>query len=550
MSQSTFDQTGVQTAGSQAKAEASGASDGLLKTLDRGVKLHTAGDRSGAERLYRQVLEADPHQADALHLLGLVEYEKRNLQRSIDLILQAIAISPGQAAFYMDLGSAYRSLGNLRLAAESCIQSLRLNPQSAEAYVNLGNVFKDGQQLDDAVTCYRQAIALKPALIGAHENLGNALRRMCSFEDALLSYRKAYELDPDRPSTHYNLAALLNDTGNLDEAQAHCERCLELDIDLPDRVLFLQSMIELVRGNFAAGWEKYEHRWGSPDHNTPNRSYAQPLWQGERLSQGSLFIWGEQGIGDEIMFAGLLPDVIRTGNRCILECDSRLLPLFGRSFPGIQIVARPTDEASLDFAAHIPAGSLPRLFRSSNAAFQATSSPYLLADPAQRQALRARYGDGRPVIGLAWKTKSKKSGHLRSIDLAMLAPLFAEGNSRVVNLQYGDHEGLADEAKAAGLPLLVDRNVDQLSDMDIFAAQIAAMDLVVTIDNSTAHLAGALGVPAWLLLPAVPDWRWQLNREDSPWYPSMRIFRQQNTSKWTPVIDRVHLALREWMLRR
>lgn len=511
--------------------------------LQRAVRLHTAGDRVQAECLYRQILLAEPRQPDALHLLGLIEFDKRNLQAAIDLMQKAIDIHPGQPAFYMDLGTAFRALGNSRRAAESYIQSIRLNPQSAEAYVNLGNVFKDGEQLDDAVTCYRQAIALKPALIGAHENLGNALRKLCRFQDALDSYRNALELDPQRPSTHYNLASIMGDVGLLDEAIVHCNRCLELRFDSPDRVIFLHGLIELARGNFGPGWDHYEHRWGSPDHDTPKRNYAQPLWQGESLPHGNLLIWGEQGIGDEIMFAGLLPDVLRTGNPCILECDSRLAPLFERSFPGVDVVCRPTEESSLNFAAHLPSGSLPRLFRPTHAAFQATTSPFLIPNPAQKQALRARYSNGRPLIGLAWKTRSKKSGHLRSIGLAAFAPTFSSGALQVVNLQYGDFNELAAEAQAAQLPLLIDRQVDQLSNMDLFAAQIAAMDLVITIDNSTAHLAGALGVPVWLLLPRVPDWRWQLNREDCPWYPSMRIFRQQQVSEWSPVLERVGSAL-------
>lgn len=313
--------------------------------LKRGVKLQIAGERSAAERLYRQVLEADPHRADALHLLGLVEYENGNFQRSIDLIQQAISIDSGRASFYMDLGTAFRALGQLRQAAESYIQSLRLNPRCAEAYVNLGNAFKDGQQFDDALGCYRQAIALKPGLIGAHQNLGNALRLMGRHEEALAAYRKAFDLDPGRAATHYNLASLMNDLGALDEALDHCRKALELGIDSPDQVLFLQGLIELVRGDLAVGWEHYERRWGSPDHDTPRRTYAQPQWTGGKLPHGNLFVWGEQGIGDEIMFAGLLPDVLRTGNRCILECDRRLQPLFGRSFPGILVVGQRTKDA-------------------------------------------------------------------------------------------------------------------------------------------------------------------------------------------------------------
>jgi len=540
-----LEQAGTQATAAPPQAETSNAS-ALQTTLQRALKLHTAGDRRAAEWLYRQVLELDPNHSDALHLLGLVEYQNQNFQTAAELIQRAIEINSTQAAFFMDLGSVYRSLGNLRKAAEYYIEAIRLNPQSAEAYVNLGNVFQDGQQFDDAVACFRRAIDLKPGLIGAYENLGNALRKMCRFADSLVAHRKALELNPNRPSTYYNLALLMTDLGKYDDALVYFTRCLELKIDFPDRVLFLQGLIELLLGKLVAGWALYERRWGNPDHDTPRRNYAQPLWAGEKLSRGDLFIWGEQGIGDEVMFTGLLPDVLRTGNRCVLECDPRLRPLFARSFPAITVVSRPADERMIDIGAHIPAGSLPRLFRSTHAAFRTTQFSYLVPDPVQRQVLRNHYYDGRPLIGLAWKTKSKRSAHLRSIDLRAFTPYFSNGDFQVANLQYGDPEELAAEARDAGLSLRIDRNVDQFSDLDIFASQIAAMDLVISIDNSTAHLSGALGVPVFLLLPFAPDWRWQLNREDSPWYPSMRIFRQEALLEWKPVLDRVHDALQQF----
>jgi hypothetical protein len=256
-----------------------------------------------------------------------------------------------------------------------------------------------------------------------------------------------------------------------------------------------------------------------------------------------LLIWGEQGVGDEIMFAGLIPDVIRTGNRCILDCDARLKPLFSRSFPGIAVVSGYQPDSEPEISAHLPSGSLPGLFRATSAAFATTTSPYLIADPDERDRFRARYADGRRLVGLAWHTNNRKTGRHRSIDLSLLAPLLARPDIRWVSLQYGVHDAVADQAAAARTPILIDRSVDQLSDIDVFAAQVAAMDLVVTIDNSTAHLAGGLGVPTWLLLPFAPDWRWLQAREDSPWYPAMRLFRQTKPGDWQPVVRSVDSAL-------
>jgi hypothetical protein len=208
-------------------------------------------------------------------------------------------------------------------------------------------------------------------------------------------------------------------------------------------------------------------------------------------------------------------------------------------------------EMGLEISAHLPCGSLPRLFRGSAEAFGSTTSPYLFADPVERDEFRARYGDGRLRVGLAWYTRNKTTGKERSIDLATLDPLFSEPDVsqpgvQWISLQYGDHEAL--EREVAGRPIFVDRTVDQFAGhqftgIDRFAAQIAAMDLVITIDNSTAHLAGALGIPTWVLLPFAPDWRWMLDRDDSPWYPTMRLFRQPKPGDWQPVVRSILKAL-------
>jgi ADP-heptose:LPS heptosyltransferase len=222
-----------------------------------------------------------------------------------------------------------------------------------------------------------------------------------------------------------------------------------------------------------------------------------------------------------------------------------LRTLFARSFPEAVTISGfvPDPHADFEIATHLPSGSLPGLFRTSIAAFGATTSPYLAADPLKRAELRARYFDGRKVVGLAWYTANKKTGRNRSIDLSLLAPLFALSGIRWVSLQYGIHDALEMQAAAANAPILVDRDIDQLTNIDAFAAQIRAMDLVITIDNSTAHLAGALGVPTWALLPFAPNWRWLLERSDNLWYPTIRLFRQTKEGDWQSVVQQVKNAL-------
>lgn len=507
----------------------------------KALQHHQAGRRNDAEDLYRKILEIDPHQADALHLLGVIAYQGKRYDEAIELIGQAIAIYPQGASYYSNLGNALRARGRLDEAVQSYRQSISLAPHSFEVYVNLGNVLREKGALAEAVESYQQALALHPNSPEAHVSLGNAFQEQGNYQQAEQCYLKALQLNSLDARAYYNLGSFLQLQGDMEGALSRYQRALELDPG-NDNIAFALALADIQREEFSRGWPQYERRWKSNFHDTPCRFYPQPLWKGQRLSCGNLFIWGEQGIGDEIMFAGLLPDVLRSGNHCIVECDARLRPLFARSFSGVDFVSRGSGE-TIEFAAHLPSGSLPGLYRRTAASFAATSSPYLLADPAQRTKFRDRYSGGRRAVGLAWYTRNKKTGRLRSVDLPLFAPLFAHPEIRWVSLQYGDFSDLEGQAAAAAAPLLIDRQVDQFTDMDLFAAQVAALDLVITIDNSTAHLAAALGVPVWLLLPYAPDWRWLLHRSDSPWYPTMRLFRQPQLDDWRPVIEQVRNAL-------
>jgi hypothetical protein len=426
--------------------------------------------------MYRQVLAIDPHNADCLHLLGMIAFQTGQLDSAAGLIGKAIAIHKTAASYHS----------------------------------NLGNVLQAQGRLVEAGACYRSALALKPNQPEVHVNLGHILRAHGESEASLACYRRALALNP-----------------NLAEARV------------------AESMALLLQGDFTTGWRNFEARWMTRDYDTPARTFALPLWKGEQLTSGRLLIWGEQGIGDEIMFAGLVPDAIRSCARCVLDCDARLNPLFARSFPEVHVISGydPASDKELEIATHLPSGSLPGLFRTSIESFAATRSPYLAADPIKRNRFRASYNDGRVLVGLAWHTNNKKSGRSRSIDLKMLAPLFSRRDIRWVSLQYGDHNALEGQAAGAGAPLVIDRTVDQFSDIDTFAAQVSAMDLVISIDNSTAHLAAALGVPTWVLLPYAPDWRWLQERIDSPWYPAMRLFRQQAIGDWQSVLRQVEAAL-------
>jgi tetratricopeptide (TPR) repeat protein len=515
--------------------------------LDQALQHHKSGRLIEAEHIYREILAANPRHADSLHLLGLIAYELGNLDAAAELMRMAIAIHANGASYHSNLGNVLQAQGKLEGAIVEYRTALVIKPNLPEIHINLGNVLQGQEAFDEAILSYQRALELEPKSVEALYNLGNARQAQGRLEDAVRCYEQALDVNPDHAKAHHNLGRVLGDLGRPDEAFAQFQHAVSLEPDHAE-IAFNSALAQLARGDFSSGWVNYEQRWRSTDHDTRMRDYPQPLWTGEELRFGRLLIWGEQGVGDEIMFAGMIPELVQRGIDCVLHCDVRLQPLFARSFPGIHVISGHRDGDSnqdviANFAAHLPCGSLPRIFRTSSAAFAATPSSYLVPDRKRLARFRSEYCDGRMLIGLAWHTDARKTGRRRSIDLSCIESLFARSEVRWVSLQYGDLARLQGQAASAGFPIHLDTSVDQLSDIDTFAAQVAAMDLVITIDNSTAHIAGGLGVPVWVMLPFHSDWRWLIQGERSVWYPSMRLFRQSKPGDWISVVQDVTRAL-------
>lgn len=375
---------------------------------------------------------------------------------------------------------------------------LALRPDHGPALVALGAAFVLRGQHEAAADTYRRALDLPSVPAGVPLALGRSLLALGDTAAAIRMLERAATEIPDDAPTRYELATAY-----------------------------------LMAGDFEQGWPAYRWRWQTPEFAGRARHAELPPWRGAAAvppDAGRLLVWGEQGVGDEIMFAGAIPALAATGIPCLLDCDPRLVPLFRRSFPNVAVRAH--DVAPPDIAAQVPSGDLARGLGGG----LSRASAYLKACPSRRAALRARYADGRPLVGLSWHTVNPRSGALRSIALSALQRLLARADVRWVSLQYG-------VASGTGAALLMDDQLDPLADLDGFAAQVAAMDLVVTIDNSTAHMAGALGLPTWLLLPFEADWRWMTAADSSLWYPSARLFRQRRSHDWAPVIAAVDQAL-------
>jgi tetratricopeptide (TPR) repeat protein len=524
---------------------------------------HQAGRLDAAEHGYRQVLAADPRHADSLHLLGLLAHQRGSHAAAVALIRRAIgsapdtglyhgslgtalqalgelddaiaahrravALQPGRAELHFNLGNACHAYGALDAAEHSLRTALALRPDYAEAACNLGRVLDDQGRTEDAIAVHRTAVALRPGLAAAHTLLGQALTRAGRPEQAIDSLRAALALTPDDAGVLDALGTALADLGRPDEACTHLRRAVALRPDDAQSHFNLATAL-LARGNLTAGWPEYEWRWATPQMARECRRFAVPRWRGEPAQGARLLIHAEQGFGDTLQFCRYATLAAAMGLAVILEVQPALVRLL-RSLSGpAQVVAR--GEALPDFDLHCPMLSLPLAFATTLASIPA-AVPYLHAEPAKAWA--GAHAEG-PRVGLAWAgSATLLADRRRSLDPAVLAPLLAVPAVRFCSLQLD------------GPKLVHPRLADPMATVRDFAdtaALVAGLDLVISADTAVAHLAAAMGKPVWLLCRADACWRWLAGRRDSPWYPTLTLYRQATHGDWRAVIAEVAAALR------
>lgn len=438
-----------------------------------------------------------------------------------------------QQAF--DLAVSRHNAGDLAEAENLYRQILAIDPDQPKAHFNLGLVLKGLGRPTDAAESYRAALALDPEYSEALSNLGNVLVDTGEPEEAVACYRKAIVLSPDFAEAHNNLGKALMDLGEYDEAGDHYDQALALRPGY-DNAEYNRSLLLLLQGDFIKGWAGYQKRLvtGSP-LALPDRGWPQPIWDGSDINGKTILLYEEQGIGDSIQFIRFAKTLSDAGAKVVVEIQPDLKTLLATA-PGIDEVFSPPEPVP-DFDVRAPLMSLPCLLGTGLDTIPA-DVPYL-----------SNAGDafvlpepGQVNIGLVWAGNPEhRNDRNRSIDVACFNPVLEVPDTRFYGLQVG---AAADNPTGAGLGDAITNLGPDLVNFRVTAAAIEALDLVISVDTSVAHLAGALGKPVWLLLPNVPDFRWMLERTDSPWYPSMRIFRQSAPGDWDSVMEDVAARLK------
>jgi tetratricopeptide (TPR) repeat protein len=552
------------------------------------------GNLQMAERLCKEMLQVQPNNFHVLHLLGVVFYEKSDYDGAIDSITKALQINPNDPDAYFNLGNTYAEKGELDEALVCFLKSAEINPELFEAYNNIGNIFMERkqfdkgimyyqralnlnpgladvycnladafvatQQIDEAIACYQEIMQLDPSIAMSYFHIGNLLQGKGRYDEAVHYYQKAIEisptnaelynnlgtaiyqkgfveesityykkalvLNPDYAVAYSNLGIALHNQGKLDEAFAAYQKALYIKPDIADAHLNT-SLIHLIKGNFEKGWKEFEWRWRTKEFIPQQRNFPQPLWDGSDIEGKTILLYAEQGFGDTIQFVRYAPFVAQRNAKVIIECLNDVKSLV-QTVDGVShVVVR--GEPLPEFDLQCPLLRLPFVFNTTKETIP-VQIPYLFIAPesVQRWKELIQHDDSKLKIGIAWSGNPKHiNDRNRSFSLDTFVPLSKVEDIAFYSLQKANN--------LSSSMNLIDYT-DEFHDFSDTGALIENLDLIVSVDTAVVHLAGSLGKPVWVLLPYVPDWRWMLNRDDSPWYPTMRLFRQPSPGDWKSVI--------------
>lgn len=562
----------------------------LKNYLEKAIQAHRQGKLSVAERGYRRALKLNPSEPTALHMLGVVLLNTERTQDAFDVLTRAHNVSPQSVEVLYDLGMASKALHRLDDAMSYLAMALKLNPKLHAAEFQIGLLYKTASNYRDAESSFRRFIAQLPNQPHGYVELGNVYREAGNLRAALPQYEKAAELAPSVSVAHQNCGVTRADLGDFDGGIAALDRAIALDRDnmqawqaralaIRDRdgvAAGLKAIEESLAhkqddvwahlskaeflfetGALPDAWAEYTWRTQAKSALANyRRRFGARDWGGASFADRHVLLRAEQGVGEQILYASMIPDLLSEAESVTIECEPRLVPVFARSFPEAIVLAKdPPNADSPHTWSHdapkpeieLPIGDLGTRFRDRMDRFPQHGG-YLEVDGDRFQAMRTHYldlADGRPIVGVSWRSFNPLSAWRKSIPLDQWNSMLVQDDVFFVDIQYGNVDQERATAEASGIKLYRDPMINPSIDLDGAAAQIAALDAVVSTSNSGAHLAGGLNIPTVLLLPARIErhWYWFPNCTPNPWYPSVRVVRQRKSADWTECLSDAESAL-------
>lgn len=512
----------------------------IQSAIQLAMQHHQAGRLEQADAIYRQILSVQPNHVDAMRFLGLIALQRGQSDSAVEWLKRAVDGAPGLLEARCELVAALVSAGQWEQAIAAAHSVLVDRPADPATWYNLGLALFNVRRLNESVEAYRNALSLKPDFAPCWNNLGNALRESDRFEEAVQAFERSLAQRPGHVETHINLAETHKDAGRFDRALEGLERAIAISPDCAEAHDALARML-LLQGQFERGWREHEWRLKCRDFRSPADALGLARWDGSDLAGKRILIHAEQGFGDTLQFVRYLPLVAQRGGTITLTCQPELTNLL-RPVPGVHQLAEIKTVSASEFDVQCPLLSLPLVMGTRLDSIPA-DVPYLHADAERSGRWREKLAEhsSKLKIGLAWAGRpTHLKDRFRSIALEKMAALTDIPDALFVSLQKGA------ESPKTGVELL--DLAAELTDFADTAGLIDNLDLVISVDTAVAHLAGAMGKPVWVLLPYVPDWRWMLEREDSLWYPTMKLFRQPKIGDWESPVQRIVEALRSFKI--
>lgn len=511
---------------------------------------------SAAKRQCSSALSAEPNNASAHHLMGAILSAEQRPSSALKHFEKAVRLAPSLTEARFNLGKTYRDLKRHADATQTFMSVSKEWPTRSDVWLELAIALERTGQTNEAIAAYEQAIEVGASNSMIWFQLGCCYLTCNAFEKADHAFNQSLILDPVYAPAWINLAVTKE---NRKEIALSIEIYAALLNKEPQyhEAAYRHALGLLTTGNIEPGWKAYASRGHWPQTKTSHGFSNAPFWRDQSLAGKSLLVWTEQGPGDEILMGTMVGDLLLHDPHITLACSARMAPLFKRSFPTCEVIIRSDTQLPeqvknrFDLQASLTEVGLNT--RQNLNSFS-TSAPYLITDTERTQNLRSKYREGRrtrPTIGISWRSNNDAAGSQKSTTLLDWGDMLKSVDANFVSLQYGDtDEELSVFKDQFGVEIFKDRDIDPLSDMDGFSSQVAATDLIISTSNTTVHVAGAIGLDVWTLVPegSGQPWYWFLDRSDCLWYPSMKLFRQPNAGNWAAPLSAVHEDLEDWIL--